>query len=89
LQEIRKKLRTRFGFPRGDKPFGVDCVYSSERPVYPRSDGTVCTVPESKADLRLDCKSGFGTASFVTGTFGFVAAAQIVKRLLGEKVLAR
>ena len=32
-------------------------------------------------DLRLDCNSGLGTASFLTGTFGLVAAAHIVRKL--------
>ncbi len=81
LQEVRKKLRTRYGFPRGKQPFDVACVCSSEPPVYPKPDGTVCAWPDSRADLRLDCKSGFGTASFVTGAFGLVAAGYIVRKL--------
>jgi tRNA A37 threonylcarbamoyladenosine dehydratase len=32
-------------------------------------------------DLRLDCENGFGTASFVTGTFGLVAASRIVQSI--------
>jgi tRNA A37 threonylcarbamoyladenosine dehydratase len=80
LQEVRKKLRTRHGFPRGDCPFGVECVVSREPVAYPGKDGSVCAAPEAGADLRLDCNSGFGTASFVTGTFGFVAAARIIQK---------
>jgi tRNA threonylcarbamoyladenosine dehydratase len=85
LQEVRKKLRTKFGFPRNRKPFEVDCVYSTEPPVYPKPDGSVCRQPGSRSDLRLDCKSGFGTASFVTGAFGLVAAAHIVRQLAKYK----
>ena len=81
LQAVRKTLRADYGFPRGARKFGVECVFSDEPPVYPRQDGTVCGTRESTADLRLDCRSGFGTATFVTGTFGFVAAARIVQRL--------
>jgi tRNA threonylcarbamoyladenosine dehydratase len=84
LQEIRKKLRTRFGFPRGETPFNVKCVYSQEEPVFPRPDGSVCRQREKAMDLRLDCKSGFGTASFVTGAFGFAAAGEIVAELAGQ-----
>ena len=81
LQSVRKSLRSDYGFPRNGRMFGVDCVYSNEPPVFPQKDGTVCTTRDSEADLRLDCRSGFGTATFVTGTFGFVAASRIVERL--------
>jgi tRNA A37 threonylcarbamoyladenosine dehydratase len=83
LQEVRKKLRARHNFPRGGRRFGVECVISSEPAVFPRKDGTVCAKSEPDPDLRLDCASGFGTAAFVTGTFGFVAASRIV-RIIAE-----
>ncbi len=83
LQEVRKKLRTRHGFPRGGRPFGVECVVSREPVTYPRKDGSTCAAPGARADLRLDCDSGFGTASFVTGTFGLVAASRIVRSIAG------
>ena len=83
LQEVRSMLRTRHGFPRGKNPFGVECVLSREAPVYPGADGVVCALPGEEQDLRIDCNTGFGTASFVTGTFGFVAAARIVQRIAG------
>ncbi len=81
LQEVRKKLRVRHGFPRGTQPFGVECVLSREAVVYPAADGSVCTRPDDAADSRIDCDSGLGTASFVTGVFGFVAASRIVRHL--------
>jgi tRNA threonylcarbamoyladenosine dehydratase len=81
LQEVRKKLRTRHGFPRGDRPFGVECVVSREPVSYPGQDGSPCAARANGADLRLDCESGFGTASFVTGTFGLVAASRIVQTI--------
>ena len=84
LQEVRKKLRTRHGFPRGDGPFGVECVVSREPVIYPGKDGSVCAAPVAGADLRLDCNSGFGTAGFVTGTFGLVAASRIVRSIAGS-----
>jgi tRNA A37 threonylcarbamoyladenosine dehydratase len=82
LQEVRKKLRTRHGFPRGEQPFGVDCVVSREPVVYPNKDGSVGGDRAPAPDLRLDCDTGFGTASFVTGTFGLVAASRIVQRIV-------
>jgi tRNA A37 threonylcarbamoyladenosine dehydratase len=82
LQEVRKKLRTCHGFPRGERPFGVECVVSLEPVVYPKGDGSVCGDRAPAPDLRLDCDTGFGTASFVTGTFGLVAASRIVQRIV-------
>ncbi len=81
LQEVRKKLRTRHDFPRLGRRFGVDCVISSEAAVFPRKDGTVCAKSEPIPDLRLDCSSGFGTATFVTGAFAFAAVARIVQNV--------
>ena len=82
LQEVRSMLRTRHGFPRGKKPFGVECVLSREPVVYPRKEREVCTAPGAEKDLRIDCNTGLGTASFVTGTFGFVAASRMVQRIV-------
>ena len=82
LAAVRSQLRSDFGFPRGEKKrFGVDCVYSSEPAVYPHVDGTVCEKPEPGTNLRLDCESGYGTACFVTGAFGFVAAGYVVQQI--------
>ncbi|MCU0771299.1 MAG: tRNA threonylcarbamoyladenosine dehydratase [Verrucomicrobia bacterium] len=87
LQSVRRTLRADHGFPRGGKKFGVECVYSSEPPVYPRPDGSVCEARPAGAELRLDCRSGFGTATFVTGTFGFVAAARMVEEIATRKAI--
>jgi tRNA A37 threonylcarbamoyladenosine dehydratase len=81
LQQVRRKLRRDYGFPRGDQDFGVECVVSTEPPVFPTKRGCVTTSRAEAADLRLDCTSGFGTASFVTGTFGLFAASRIVRRI--------
>lgn len=89
LQQTRRKLRRDFGFPRspdGDAlPMGVPCVYSTEKPVFPWADGSCSLEPEPGTDegLRLDCASGFGAATHVTGTVGFVAAGEVVRRLVG------
>jgi tRNA A37 threonylcarbamoyladenosine dehydratase len=84
-QNVRKKLRQKFNFPLNPKqPFGVECVFSAEPPVFAQSDGTVCGKREEGAAVRLNCANGYGTATFVTGTFGFVAAAQVLKILAGE-----
>jgi tRNA A37 threonylcarbamoyladenosine dehydratase len=33
----------------------------------------------------MDCSSGFGAATFVTGAFGFAAAGEVVRRLALEQ----
>lgn len=87
LAEVRSQLRNEFGFPRGEKQlFGVDCVYSLEPVLYPQQDGTVCSQREPGSILRLDCDSGYGTACFVTGAFGFTAAGHIVQQIAGASV---
>ena len=80
LQEVRKKLRVRHGFPRGSVAFGVECVLSREEIIYPQSTLSACQTNEEK-DLRLDCDTGLGTASFVTGAFGLIAASRIVQTI--------
>jgi len=86
LSATRKLLRDEYDFPREAKAdFGVDCVYSTEAQVYPTADGSVCATREPGANLRLDCRSGYGTACFLTGAFGFAAAAQMVQRLAGPR----
>ena len=70
LQQVRKRLREEHGFPRDPKtPFNVPCVFSREPAIYPGG----C---EPRA--RLNCDSGYGAASFVTGAFGLAAASHIV-----------
>jgi len=88
LQKVRETLRKDFGFPRGERKFGVPAVFSPEPPVFPARDGTVCAQRPTEANgesLKLNCDSGFGTATFVTGTFGFAAAAHVVQELSREE----
>jgi tRNA A37 threonylcarbamoyladenosine dehydratase len=72
LQKVRKKLRDDHGFPRDPKtPFGVPCVFSAEP----------ATPPASGCAGRMTCDNGYGTAGFVTGTMGLVAASRIVSKI--------
>jgi tRNA A37 threonylcarbamoyladenosine dehydratase len=41
----------------------------------------VCETPEAGSELRLDCRSGYGTASFVTGAFGLIMTSVVVTHL--------
>jgi tRNA A37 threonylcarbamoyladenosine dehydratase len=87
LSSVRKMLRSDYGFPSDHRiTFGVQSVFSSERPVFLQSDGTVCAERTgATAERRINCNSGYGSATFVTGTFGFLAAAHVV----GEIALGR
>ena len=89
LRQVRRKLRRELGWEHGVRKhataMGVPCVFSPEKPVYPHTDGTCHPAPEEDASLRMDCASGFGAATHITGVFGFVAASEIVRRIaLGE-----
>ncbi|MDF3128702.1 tRNA threonylcarbamoyladenosine dehydratase [Kiritimatiellaeota bacterium B1221] len=85
LQRVRKKLRQKFDFPRNTrKKWKIPAVFSPEPVRYPQSDGSVCEVREPESNLRLDCASGYGTAGFVTGTFGFAAAGAAVDLLVQQ-----
>ncbi|WP_269525877.1 tRNA threonylcarbamoyladenosine dehydratase [Coraliomargarita parva] len=89
LLQVRKKLRREYNFPRKSRQkFKIDCVYTDEFPVFPQADGSVACEREPGADYRLNCDQGFGSATFVTGTMGFVLAAQVVRCIASSKVSA-
>ena len=82
LLQVRKRLRQKYGFPRFKRQkFKVDCVYSDELPVFPMRDGSVSCEREAGEDYRLNCETGFGSATFMTGTVGFFLAGEVVKRI--------
>jgi tRNA A37 threonylcarbamoyladenosine dehydratase len=83
LSEVRRQLRKEHGFPREGR-FGIECVFSPERPVFPAGDGSVCESRDGAApelEGKLNCNFGLGSATFVTGTFGFAAAGLAVRRI--------
>ena len=83
LAEVRRKLRQEHGFPVGHLTMNIPCVYSVERTVYPQADGTVCEMRSAAEDgARLNCNGGLGSATFVTGAFGFAAAGFIVRQMV-------
>ena len=88
LRQVRKKLRRDHGFSsgahRGITRMGVRCVWSIEAPVFPWADGTCAAQPEPGSTLTLDCETGLGTAVFVTGAFGLLAAGEVVRALVAS-----
>lgn len=89
LALIRKKLRSEFNFPKNPKRyFGVPAVYSLENVKYPQADGSVCGIRPSlisNAALNLDCSTGLGAATHVTGAFAFAATGKAIEMLLTPK----
>lgn len=82
---VRKRLRHDYGFSKNPKRrFGVECVFSSEQPVYPDGKGGVTHARPGVPGASLDCEQGYGSLSMVTGTFGLVAASRAIKQALAK-----
>jgi tRNA A37 threonylcarbamoyladenosine dehydratase len=85
---VRRKLREDYGWTRNPKRyFGVQAVFSRENVNYPQPDGSVCKtrIIDAERALKLDCSGGLGAAMHVTASFGMVAAARVIERLLEER----
>jgi tRNA A37 threonylcarbamoyladenosine dehydratase len=75
---IRRNLKKYHDFPRKKSDYGIPCTFSPENR----------TVPEEGHDIQgLNCETGFGSLSFVTGTFAFMASAYIINELLGKEAI--
>jgi tRNA A37 threonylcarbamoyladenosine dehydratase len=84
--KVRAKLRSDYGFSRNPKSrFGIDCVFSSEQHKYPKEDGSVCQRKPGVAGTTLDCNLGYGSATFVTASFGFVAVSRAIDKLIAKQ----
>lgn len=86
MSKVRSLLRRDYNFSKNTKrKFGVECVYSTEQLVYPNEDGSVCHQKSSSdGAMKLDCNGGFGAVTMVTASFGFVAAARVVKKICAK-----
>lgn len=73
--KLRNILRKEYGFTTNSKrKFAVDCVFSSEQQQFTQ-------IEENGKVFRV-----FGTSMMVTASFGLVAAAHIVNKILQKKV---
>ena len=80
LKMVRKRLRSQYGYPRGEKTkFHVDAVFSMERLSLPQAEDS-CAID---AVTGLNC-AGFGSSMAVTATFGMVAAAHALRHLAAD-----
>ena len=90
---VRKILREKYAFPRGRAAWNIPAVFSDETMTLPKElaydagTGFQCVCPQGQNGLltcdrraRID-----GSASFVTGTFGMVAASVAVQTLLAPQ----
>jgi tRNA A37 threonylcarbamoyladenosine dehydratase len=84
LAKVRSTLRQQLGYSRNPKRrYGMDCVFSTEQPLYPAGDGTVTyEKPEMNERATLDCDTGVGSFVGVTACFGFTAAAHAIRKHL-------
>ncbi|MEA2069178.1 MAG: tRNA threonylcarbamoyladenosine dehydratase [Verrucomicrobiota bacterium] len=88
LASIRKQLRKNLPgmHLQHKKKFHIPCVFSDEPIRYPHPNGGICMEKPNADDgpKQLDCQFGFGSATFVTGSFGFAMAARIINDLTAE-----
>ncbi|AUH01812.1 tRNA cyclic N6-threonylcarbamoyladenosine(37) synthase TcdA [Pectobacteriaceae bacterium CE70] len=84
--KLRERLKHDFNIVKNSKgKLGIDCVFSSEPLVYPQPDGSVCASRSTAEGVkRMDCASGFGAATMVTATFGFVAVSHALKKMMAK-----
>ncbi|MFM7152957.1 MAG: ThiF family adenylyltransferase, partial [Bacteroidota bacterium] len=88
LQIVRKRLRQDHSFPRSERTkFDIPCVYA------PKQRGSRDMKPENSCDMEegaqprsraKSCNAGLGSAVYMTGTIGFMAAAQAIELLSKE-----
>ncbi len=83
LVRLRKVLRQEYDLPLADraKALGIPCVYSTEKPVFPQCDGGVGFEREEGQLGGISCSAGMGSATHITGTFGFFAASAALRFL--------
>lgn len=82
LQIVRKQLRQQYNFPRGERAkFGIPCVYAPKQRG-PRDEEQAVVGCDTPQGSRRSCNDGLGSAVFVTGALGFMAAGEVI-RILG------
>jgi len=85
--KVRSRLRANYGYSRNPKRrFGVECVFSSEQPVYPSGEGDISQAKPGVPGATLDCDAGYGSCAAVTTTFGMIAAARAVNKSLAARL---
>ena len=92
-RDVRKILRNQYNFPTGKRKFQIPAVFSTEEPAQPQEltydngEGFRCVCPGGSNGMHSCEKRSviYGTAGFVTGTFGMVCASVVVKSLVSAE----
>ena len=86
LAKVRSTFRQQLGYSRNPKRrYGLDCVFSSEQPMYPTTDGGISHAkPVIDERTTLDCNSGIGSFIGVTASFGFTAVSHAINKYLAK-----
>jgi tRNA A37 threonylcarbamoyladenosine dehydratase len=89
LQIVRKKLRQEHDFPRSERTrFDIPCVYAPLQRGPRDTEDMQCAAEQSQPRARAkSCNAGLGSAVFMTGTIGFIAAAEAIELLSRETPL--
>ena len=84
--KVRSELRNHYNYSRNPKrKLGIKCVYSTQQQQYPTDDGNIDYEKPGIKGVHLDCEFGFGSATHVTASFGFIAAAKAIEDHLKKK----
>ena len=79
LKRVRKLLRSRYGFAKGERnKYHIDAVFSMET-LRPPETGEACAV-DGGGITGLNC-AGFGSSMVVTASFGMIAAAHLLRKM--------
>ncbi len=81
--KVRHRLRAKHGFKIRQR-FRVECVFSTEQARYPAGDGEVSYKKPGVRGATLDCDTGYGSLVNVTASFGFIAAARVMNKLVAS-----
>ncbi len=87
LAKVRSQLRWKFDYSRNPaRRYGMDCVFSTEQPVYPDDNGGISQQkPKASERTTLDCATGIGSFVAVTASFGMAASAHAIRKYLAKK----
>jgi len=81
--KVRSFLRSQYGYTRNpQRYFGIECVYSTEQPRYPKEGGTVGFEKPGIHGISMDCNMAYGSSTMVTASFGFIAAGRVIDKSL-------
>jgi tRNA threonylcarbamoyladenosine dehydratase len=78
LSKVRATLRKEYGFPRGEKRFGVASIFSDEPPAQAQADAKARAPMHGAAGLAC---AGYGSAMHMTAAIGLAAVSVAMKKM--------